>query len=265
MERVERSYYPDGTLKEEIHYQGSKEHGLWRQWHPNGVLKSECLFENGLYVNTPMRSWHENGTLHMEMQIVNGTENGRTTFYSRNGAVQIRYFALDGQQVSKARYDEACRTRRELPRYDDEPLVSRKGGQPKKKNRKPSDHSPHRALADEEAFVNRLMEGCRAEARAWLHEATATNLRRLGPWGPDLALEYVERLYELGAKHVLAVQIEAIAGVGEESTDHLLIELPDSRQQREGLFKLEAELAEAQGLDHVSDHGQKYLYMRVDV
>jgi hypothetical protein len=45
MEHIERKFYPDGTLREEIHYKNNKEHGHWRVWHPNGVLAEEYFLK----------------------------------------------------------------------------------------------------------------------------------------------------------------------------------------------------------------------------
>ena len=83
--RVDRNYYPDGSLKEEIHYRGVSPHGLWRQWHPNGRIAGEWYLDKGVYIEgTNRTSWYPDGTLQYEITYVNGKQVS-SFFYSPTG------------------------------------------------------------------------------------------------------------------------------------------------------------------------------------
>lgn len=76
MDRVERTFYPDGTLHKEIHYRGDTKHGASRSWHPNGVLAEEYWFDddpNGKWID---RTWYESGILKSEMSFVMAAKVG---------------------------------------------------------------------------------------------------------------------------------------------------------------------------------------------
>jgi hypothetical protein len=272
MDRVERSYYPDGHLKEEIHFRDGKEHGPWRLWHPNGQLAEEYWFENGLYGTSISRTWDENGMLRSEAPTVNGRQVGRFTVFTENGSILIRKYFLEDGEVSREEYEAACDTRPELHRYTDEPPLKgpRKTPQKKEPSSKARQHTARSnerrpdvsgVEANERAFVEDLLSGKTSEALAWLLEGRDGAKRGLGEMGAAMSREFVEKWYEIGAVGAWAVQIEVSPFDGDETTNHLLVELPQEQRKREKLFELEREHARSQGLDGEPDRGQRFLYL----
>ena len=88
MDRVERKYFPDDKLEQEVHYRRTREHGAWRRWHANGVLADELWFEDGIYVNGVMRTWYPSGGLESESpHYVNGHLVGRQSVYREDGSL----------------------------------------------------------------------------------------------------------------------------------------------------------------------------------
>jgi hypothetical protein len=113
------------------------------------------------------------------------------------------------------------------------------------------------------AFIDRMLASRNADAREWLRGAPEGNNRTLGEMGSDLASEFVERLYKLGASKVLAVEIEDIPGTADQTTNHLLVELPQNPEARASLFEFENQHAEVEGFDGEVDLGQQYLYLKL--
>ena len=47
---VNKEYYKNGNLKEEVSYSNGKLNGMYREFYPDGSLKSECNYVDGLIV-----------------------------------------------------------------------------------------------------------------------------------------------------------------------------------------------------------------------
>jgi hypothetical protein len=116
---------------------------------------------------------------------------------------------------------------------------------------------------ESDRFAMQLLEGPNVqEARAWLQKA-----------GPETTLGeemfheesvgFVEELYALGAQAVHAVEI-AGQGTGFENTGKLVIELPDTAEERKAVLALCDEIAESMGFDPEPDIGQRYRFVMLD-
>ncbi len=98
------------------------------------------------------------------------------------------------------------------------------------------------------------------EALSWVSESNAGDFRTVGEQSPAESLKIVKRLYTNGAKKVWAVDLEIYPGEG-QSTNILIVELPDQKELRANLFLLEARCAASGGFDPVSDDGQHYMFL----
>jgi hypothetical protein len=235
-DRVERFYYPDGTLREEIHYRGVSEHGRWRQWHPNGQLAGEWWLDKGVYMNGTNRTWYPDGALESEDTYANGNEI-KALHYSPSGKLLP---TLSDQQ------------RRRLRKL----VAKAKLAKPGRGRRVDPDEA-----ARTQAFVQERLAGPTAGAREWLRGASDASRRNLGEMDTDVSIELVEHLHDLGSGNVLAVDITDITGCDDQTTNHVLVQLPDDPESRARVFSLCNALTKEQGFDAEPDHGQEFLYL----
>jgi hypothetical protein len=258
MDRVERQFYPNGTLKEEIHYRDGKKHGVWRTWHPNGAPDLELSFENGEFADGIARIWDQAGWLRSEESLQNGRALGRMTIYNEDGSIFHRHYMLENGVVSRAAYDKACKTRPELPKYTDPDPPKERRTSARQMTKSAPDPGAHEA---DRAFVRKMLEKPHAEALSWLKEGSEGSMRTLGEMGRAPSERLVSKLYKLGAVKVLAAEIDP--GDNGQSTDHLLVELPQDPKARAKLFKFESQHAESEGFDPTPDIGQEYIYFKL--
>jgi hypothetical protein len=98
------------------------------------------------------------------------------------------------------------------------------------------------------------------EARAWLAESKQGDERNLGEKAVPDSRQIVETLYRLGATDVQAIDVQRQPGWG-ESTNRLIVALPDDPGRRRELLAYGEELASSQGFDGVPDEGQRYMFL----
>jgi hypothetical protein len=98
------------------------------------------------------------------------------------------------------------------------------------------------------------------EAMSWVGESKDHDVRTIGEQDPKESLAIVKRLYDDGAKQVWAVGLELYPNEG-QSTNTLIVELPNEPKLRKTLFHLEARCAASEGFAPVSDDGQHYMFL----
>lgn len=259
-EWVDRQYYPDGKPWKEIHYRGEKPHGWWREWHSNGELANECLFENGIYFNTVIKSWTDEGKLQSEITYVNGETNGRMSVWGPRGRLYFRAYMLDGKAVSRERYDKACENRPELPRYTDPDPPADMGRRTKltraipKVIPAPLDDEFDPSGADE--LIASMLRMRKAEAWTWLRE---NEDRFLGEMLPEESADYVARAYNAGAARVIAVNISDDGMTANE----LVLEVPAEKKVRAKVFRFERVQAMREGFEGENDVGQRFVLLKL--
>jgi hypothetical protein len=271
--KIQRSYYENGLLRGECSVNEGKSVGTTRLWHENGVLSWECPFDNGLenglvrqwnrdgnilgeyrmYQGTGFsKHWYENGQLERESYSIGGKLCGRFRCWMEDGnIVSTTYYIMD-KAVSKRKYEKACLNDPTLPRYED--------GRPKPKCRLPSTKYRKRKISvseEERDKHNKIIADFRgksnqAEARQWL--ANNEN-RNVGEMTPDAAREVIEGGYKAGAIRITAVDIQG------DTTDCLIVELPQKGNQRKEVFEWNNELALSSGFDPDDDWGQSELFV----
>jgi hypothetical protein len=111
-------------------------------------------------------------------------------------------------------------------------------------------------------FIKQFLASNKAEAREWLRANSDASFRNLGEMEVDESIEFVQRLYDLGAEKVLAVEIDEYPEGA--NTGHLLVQLPAADDARERLFAFEREHAESHGFEGTPDDGQEYVYLKLD-
>jgi antitoxin component YwqK of YwqJK toxin-antitoxin module len=92
------TYHPNGYLYQYLECQGGRAHGLYREWHPNGVQHIEAVVIEGTadVHQLAMASWifegqstvwYEDGTLEAEISYNKGLLEGLSLYYHPNGAL----------------------------------------------------------------------------------------------------------------------------------------------------------------------------------
>jgi hypothetical protein len=274
MERIERSYFENGNVREEVSYKNNIKHGPIRKYHPNGVLAEEYWFEHGQGTGVN-KTWDEHGVLRSEIHMMTGKQIGRMTVYNEDGTILYRHYALERGKVSREKYDLACMSRPELPRYTDPDPPKGKRVRTARPESKPVTQKQGKSIrkaggagrpdADQmdREFVAQLMSGRTSEASAWLRDPRGAGMRTLGEMDPDASIALVDQLYGLGAGEVLAVEIEDGGAAGAETANHLLVRLPQDAKARARLFEVENQYAEDEGFDGETDRGQEFLYIKL--
>ena len=98
MEGIYQTFYPDGTIKLEKHFQNNTLVGTIKVYHPNGNLKEEVTIENNTE-NGPFKEYHSNGKIHWQGTYLNGdNEFGLLEEYDSTGML-IKKMMCDSNAV----------------------------------------------------------------------------------------------------------------------------------------------------------------------
>ena len=117
-------------------------------------------------------------------------------------------------------------------------------------------------MNDEDPYLIKLLSTTphKQEALLWLKQKDGRE-RTIGDGSQDEAasLQLVEDLYQRGATHVTAIDIQS--DPHSETTSTLIVGLPQEKPSRSRIFQIEAKVAATGGFDPVTDQGQKYLML----
>jgi hypothetical protein len=148
---IQRTYYRNGRLDQEVPFVGGVINGIIREWHKSGALAREVPMKDGhrhgvckqwdkkgaLLGTFEMRmgtgiskQWYPNGQTQFEASVVNEKFNGRLRQWSDRGQLIEEAFFLDNKKVSKLEYDRAQQSNPDLPAYPDadakHPIVAKR-------------------------------------------------------------------------------------------------------------------------------------------
>jgi len=117
---------------------------------------------------------------------------------------------------------------------------------------------------DNDTFCIKMLQSQnQKEALSWLHEAKTISDRTIGEMDTQESLYIITDLYSLGAEDIIAVEISPTSWGG-ETTDLVVLKLPEDRKKREVLFHWEKSHAEKNGFDAVKDEGQSFMFINWD-
>ena len=168
--------------------------------------------------------------------------------------MSVTYY-LDGCQVSKKKYVEACKKDSTLPRYEDD------GSEPEEpeiigvyqKRKTPTSGWERQRHID---HINKyLRKPNRGEALQWLK---GDGNRRLREMTHEDSLELIEEGYKAGATKIIAVEIK------NETTRRLIVCVPAEGLKREKVFKWHSVITQKCGWDPDDDWGQNELFIFLD-
>ena len=99
-------------MREGSHKDGKK-HGPWKLYHPNGEVKSEAIFHEGLYTGYYC-AYHDNGGKFREGKYAeiqgnsrDGRKEGEWLQFRRDGSLETRVTYDRGRVMERVRYDES--------------------------------------------------------------------------------------------------------------------------------------------------------------
>jgi|GEM_PF-3243727 len=75
---IDKTYYPDGSLKIETPYKNNLKDGIEKYYYENGKLRYEVFVKNGK-LNGIQKVYYENGKLQGEIPYKNGKVDGYNT------------------------------------------------------------------------------------------------------------------------------------------------------------------------------------------
>lgn len=102
----------------------------------------------------------------------------------------------------------------------------------------------------------------KSEAIKWLTGAPKGVHRNVGELSNADSIEYVKKLYTLGAREVVVVKIGVNGKY--ESTDTLIATLPSEPPARKAIFASEVKRVKEMGYEKDPDVGPKYLFLWFD-
>ncbi|MBI4661219.1 MAG: toxin-antitoxin system YwqK family antitoxin [Verrucomicrobia bacterium] len=268
---VQKSYYRNGQLREELPLRNGRKHGVVRIWHKNGALASEEPHQDGLlhglcrqwdeagrllgeylmeHGTGVQRAWHDNGQLQLEVSTIGGEFSGKNRLWLRDGTLISERIYLFGRIVTAEEYRAAAKNDPLLPKLQDTPAT-----RPTK--------SQARQLHIHRVFVASLLEKAnRSEAREWFQTEGKT-ARSLGRFKRETdAVKFVERLYAAGAVEVIVPDIYS-NNARDQFADDLLVHLPTSPGKRENIRRVCAQLRKRRlgAVEPTEDIGESCLYL----
>ena len=267
---IQKSWYRNGLLREQMPLRNGHRHGVARVWHKNGRLASEERYADGLLHGVcrhwsetgrllgkyrmvqgtgVQRAWYDNGNSQMELSTVRGEFCGRSRSWLSDGTLLSDDIYLRGKLVSADAYRAAAAKDKSLPRL----------GRMAKAVKPVSEKHIHRVFV-----AGLLAKPNRFEARAWLEARSADNpARSLGRFKRESdAAKFVAALYDAGATEVIAPDVYR-SKKGDEFADALLVRVPKSPAKRKAIRTVCAQLQKRKlgAVQPDVDLGEKHLFL----
>lgn len=236
---IQKSWYRNGLLREQMPLRNGHRHGVARVWHKNGRLASEERYADGLLYGVcrqwneagrllgkyrmvkgtgVQRAWHDNGKPQMELSTVRGEFCGRSRSWLSDGTLLSDDIYLRGKLVSADEYRAEAAKDKSLPRL----------GRVAKAVKPVSEKHIHRVFV-----AGLLAKPNRFESRSWLESGRGDKkARSLGRFKRESdAAKFVAALYDAGATEVIAPDVYR-SRKGDEFADALLVRVPKSPATR---------------------------------
>jgi hypothetical protein len=270
---IQKTFYRNGQLREQVPVRNGRRHGVVRVWHKNGKRASEEPFKNGLLHGVCrhwneagrllgkykmvhgtgfQREWHDNGKLQLEISTVRGEFSGRNRMWLRDGTLLSERFYIRGQVVSVDAYREATTKDKALPKFRGKPAKL-----------PPKSRTTEKHIL--KVFVVSLLEkpNC-SEARKWLTKKIGDKTTRsLGRFKRESdAAKFVQALYQAGTVEVIVPDIYRNKARN-QFADCLLVQLPKSAAKRKDIRKVCVQLRTHRlgAIQPDGDIGESHLYL----
>lgn len=241
-----RLWHENGTLMEQGRYRKGQLHGIIQKWNDEGRLLGTYRVVDGAGI---VREWHSNGQLSYEMSFVRGVMNGRMRWWDADGMFHGQRYYFDGSPISKKKYLEKCKSRPELPRFEDENITNTLGNYIRRLRRSRREQVESGPTPEDLKQKKWFDDQCKSRAKrknsrelmAWLTNA-GRGQKELGEMTKNHALKLARKLYQLGAGKIWAVDVERDED-GAEYSKRLIIHLPKEPAKRGEIYELCADSA----------------------
>ncbi len=97
-----KEYFPDGSLRSEVTYKNRKPDGVARTYYKDGTLKREAQFREGVQHGVT-RSYYSNGQLKAEERYENSMLEGHSKFFGADGKLQWEADFRKGRIIDSTR------------------------------------------------------------------------------------------------------------------------------------------------------------------
>jgi len=103
------------------------------------------------------------------------------------------------------------------------------------------------------------------EAMGWLKSERPGESRTVGACETNVdSLEFVQKLYDLGASEIMAVNIHPHPNGAGARTGKLVVPLPQNQEQRIAIFEWCQLQGDSLGFTPESDQGESHLFLLLD-
>lgn len=92
-----RQYYPNGQVREQRYFQSGKKEGHYQAWWSDGNLRLDYHFSKGEYEGN-CREWNTEGVLIRDMNYHQGYEEGSQKLWYSNGEIKSNYVMKNGRR-----------------------------------------------------------------------------------------------------------------------------------------------------------------------
>lgn len=97
-EGVQKNYYEDGKIKNEVTYVDGRREGPARQYYTNGQAESEITYKNNVK-DGPSKWYYEDGILYQEVTFRNGKKQSVEKKYHNTGKIMAELYWADGEAL----------------------------------------------------------------------------------------------------------------------------------------------------------------------
>ena len=120
--------------------------------------------------------------------------------------------------------------------------------------------------SEHEQLIQRLLsDPAKMEAMGWLKSVHPGENRTVGACELNVeSLEFVQKIYDLGALEILAVNIHPHPNGAGEHTGKLVVTLPQNPEQRTAIFEWCRLQGDSLGFTPESDQGESHLFLLLD-
>jgi hypothetical protein len=117
----------------------------------------------------------------------------------------------------------------------------------------------------EQLILRLLADPTKREAMEWLNDAAGGGNRTIGGCATNQdSMEFVRKIYDLGAEEVFAVNIHSRPKGADERAGKLVVALPQNPKRRRAIFDWCKDQGDSLGFTPDPDHGESHLFLLLD-